>query len=170
MLPGRLLVAPFRHDLAHGTARRAELDRDHAGVADDLAAERLDLARRGGEIVDLHGEMMDAGALAGGFRFGRLRAFVVLDQREVDRAVREMARGVVAHLLGVGLDEAEYRAVEVRGALEVVDLQREVHDAIHGLSCRSGLSLRTSARRSSRQTASHSLRARVGPITGAIRS
>src|SRR4029434_901096 len=37
----RLLVSGFRHDLRHRTAGSATLDRNHAGVADDLAAEFL---------------------------------------------------------------------------------------------------------------------------------
>src|SRR5262245_65329580 len=113
---------------------------------------------------------MDAGALARCLRFGRLRARVVLDERHVEHAVGEVTRGVIAHLFGVHFLEAEYLLVELGGALEVLDLQREMHDAIHRFSCSRGLSLRTSASRSRFQTASHSFRALARPIAGASRS
>src|SRR5688572_20042557 len=114
--------------------------------------------------------MVDARPLARGLRLGRLGAGVVLDQRDVERAVAQMARGMVAHLRGVHLLEAEHLAIELGGALQVVDLQREMHDSIHGFSINKGLNLRTSRSFSRFHTASHSLRARALPVTGAIRS
>lgn len=71
----------------------------------------------------LHREMMDARALAGGARFGRLGARVVLDECQVDHAVAQMPRRVVAHPVGAHLGKAEHFALELRGALEVIDLQ-----------------------------------------------
>src|SRR4030088_1698542 len=114
-LLGWLFVPSFRDDLADRAAGRAELDRDHARVADDLAAVRLHLLGRGLDVVDLDRKVMDARSLARRLRLCRLRAGVVLDQRDVELAVGEMARGMVAHLLGVDLHEAEYLAVELGG-------------------------------------------------------
>src|SRR5260370_1278452 len=130
----RLLVATLRHDLADGAAGSAELHRHHAGVADDLAAQLADLGFGDLHVFDLDREVVDARPLSRRLRLRRLRAGVVLDQRDVDHAVGEMARGMVAHLLGVDLGEAEHLAVELGGALEVVDLQRQMDDSVHGFS------------------------------------
>src|SRR5438874_1624555 len=100
--------------------------------------------------------MMDARSLTGGARLRRLRARVVLDEREVDRAVGEVARRVVAHSVGVHLGKSENLAVEPGGALEVVDPQREMHDAAHFSSFFSNdLNLRTFGSLSSAHIASH---------------
>src|SRR5688572_14505942 len=114
--------------------------------------------------------MVDARPLARRPRLGRLGARVVLDQRNIERAVAQMTRSVVAHLGGVHFLEAEHLAVELGGALQVLDLQRQMHDSIHGFSINKGLNLRTSRSFSRLQIASHSLRARALPVTGAIRS
>src|SRR5216117_3947946 len=58
------LVAALGDDLAHGAPGRAELDRNHPGVADDLAAEGPDLPFSLLQVVHFHGEVMDAGAFA----------------------------------------------------------------------------------------------------------
>src|SRR5688572_14653339 len=113
---------------------------------------------------------MDAGPLARRLRLRRLRAGVVLDERDVERAVAQVARGVVAHLRGVHLLEAEHLPVELGGALEVLDLEREVHDAVHGVSISRGLSSRMFFVFSRFKIVSHSLRARALPMTGASRS
>src|SRR5882724_12582581 len=89
-----LLVAPFGHQLANGAARRAELDRHDARIADDLAAERTDALLRRAHVRHFHGEMVDAGPLARDAGLRRLRARVVLDEREVDRAVAQVTRRV----------------------------------------------------------------------------
>src|SRR5437660_11767928 len=87
-----------------------------------------------------------------------------------------MARGMVAHLLRLGFPESEDLLVELGGALEVVDLERDVHDAIHGVLQKcpqarsSGLSVLTSLMPSRFQTVSQSLRERATPVTGAARS
>src|SRR5579859_4877845 len=69
LLPGRrrllrlqlgLLVAPFRHQLADSTARRAELDRNDPRIADDFAAERADAFLCGTQVRHFHGEVVDA--------------------------------------------------------------------------------------------------------------
>ena len=65
-------------------------------------------------------------------------ARVVLDQRHVEHAVAQVARGVVADLLGVHLLEAEHLLVELGGALQVLDLEREVDDAAHRFSFKQG--------------------------------
>ena len=78
--------------------------------------------------------MMDAGAVARGLRLGGLGIGVVLDDGKVDRAVGEVARSVVANLFGLRFLESEDFLVELRGALEVVDFERDMHDAVHGLS------------------------------------
>jgi hypothetical protein len=75
--------------------------------------------------------VVDARPVARGLRFLRLRAGVVLHQREVDHAVGHVAREVVAGLAGLGIAEAEDLLVEVAGALHVVDLERDVDDAVH---------------------------------------
>src|SRR6267378_3946245 len=103
----RLRVAAFRHELAHGAARRAELHRHHARIADDLAAVRLHLAGRRLDAVDLDREVVDARPLARRSRLRRLGAGVVPDQRHVEHAVAQVPRGVVAHLLGIHLHEPE---------------------------------------------------------------
>src|SRR5215470_14266816 len=173
-LLGGLLVAPRRHDLDDRAARRPELHRDHARIADARTAVGLDLARGPLQVLDFHREVVDARAFARGLRLGGPRAGVVPDEREVDRAVGQVARGVIADLFGLHLGEAEHLAVELGGALEVVDLEREVHDAIHGVlrfQARShGRSSRTSRTVSRVQTASYSRRARGLPRTGAMRS
>src|SRR5688572_4205676 len=113
---------------------------------------------------------MDARPLARRLRLGRLRASVIFDERDVEHAVAQVARCVVAHLGGVHFLEAKNLAVELGGALQVLDLEREMHDAVHCFSCSRGLSLRASASRSSCQIASQSLRALAFPVTGATRS
>jgi hypothetical protein len=40
---------------------------------------------------------------------------------------------VVAGLAGLGVLEAEHLLVEVAGALHVVDLEGDMHDAVHGV-------------------------------------
>src|SRR5712692_7174631 len=105
-LPPGFLVAPLGHELADRAARRPELHRHDAGVADDLAAERADALLRSVHVRNLDGEVMDARPLARGARLSRLRAGVVFDEREVDRAVAQMPRGMVAHLVGIHLGEA----------------------------------------------------------------
>src|SRR5207249_3471724 len=128
------------------------------------------------QVVHFHGEVMNAGACARGPRLGGFGAGVVLHDREVDRAVGEMARGMVAHLLRLGFLESEDLLVELGGALEVVDLERDVHDAVHGVLQKcpqarsSGLSVLTSLMPSRFQTVSQSLREHATPVTGAIRS
>src|SRR5207249_11237042 len=158
------------HDFADDAARRAEFHRHHTGVADDLAAERANALLGAGEVGDLHREVMDAGAFAGGTRFGGLRAGVVLDQREIDGAVAQMPRRMVAHAVGAHLAEAEHLPVELRGALEVLDLQREMHDTAHHSSFSKVLNFAISAISSSAHTASQRRRARLLPKTGAMRS
>src|SRR5262245_16281125 len=133
-LLGGLLVAVPGNDLAHRAAGRAELHRDHAGVADDLAAASADLLLRLREVVDLHGEVMDARPFARGPRLGGLRSGVVLYDRQVDHTVGEVPRSMVAHLSALGDLEAEDLLVELGGALQVVDLERDVDDAIHEIS------------------------------------
>src|SRR5205085_2742891 len=165
-----LLIATLRHDLANDAAGRTTLDRHDAGIADDLAAERADALLRAGKVRDFDGEVMDAWAFAGRARFGRLRTRVVLDQREIDRAIAQVPRRVVAHAVGAHLAEAEYLAVELGGALEVIDLKRQMHDAAHHVSFSRGLSLRILPNFSRLQTASQRRRARALPKTGAIRS
>src|SRR5437667_11590659 len=171
-----LLVAALGDDLAHGASGRAELDRNHPGVADDLAAEGLHLLFGFLEVVHFDGEVMDAGAFARGLRLGGLGVGVVLHDREVDRAVGMMERGVVAHFFRLGFLESEDLLVELGGALQVVDLERDVHDAVHGVlqKCpqarNSGLSVLTSLMPSRFQTVSQSLRERATPVTGATRS
>src|SRR5437868_2440731 len=86
-LRGSTLVASDRHQLGDGAAGRAKLHRDHPGVAHDLRAVGLDLLGRLLQVLDLDGEMVDAGTLARGAGLLRLRAGVVLDEREVDGAV-----------------------------------------------------------------------------------
>src|SRR6266702_7156554 len=81
------LVAALGDDLAHGASGRAELDRYHPGVADDLAAEGPDFLFGFLQIVHFHGEVMDAGALARGPRLGGLGVRVVLHHRQTDPAV-----------------------------------------------------------------------------------
>src|SRR5262249_34688157 len=153
----------------------SELDRDHARVADDLAAVRLDLSGGGVQVLDFDREVMDAGSSARRARLRGLGVGVVLDQREVDPAVGEMARSVVTHPFGVDFDESEHLLVELGGLLQVLDLQREMHDTVHvvlpGGSSQSsalprqarssGLSLPMSLIVSRRQIASQSLRARA---------
>jgi len=55
-----LLVAALGDDLAHRAPAR-ELDRNHPGVADDLAAEGLYFLLGLFEVVHFDGEVMDAG-------------------------------------------------------------------------------------------------------------
>src|SRR5207244_11765085 len=123
-----------------------------------------------GDAVNLNSKVMDARPLARRLRLGRLGAGVVLDQRHIEYAVAQMARRVVAHLLGVHLHEAEDLLVELGGALQALVLQREMQDSAHHSSFSSGLSLRTLPSLSRFQTASHRRRARVLPKTGAMRS
>src|SRR3982750_4241688 len=95
------LVAAEGHELGDGAADRAELDRDHARVAHHFAAASLDLPARLVQVRNLDGEMVDAGPVAGCLRFPRLRARVVLHEREVDLPVGHVARHVVARLGGL---------------------------------------------------------------------
>ena len=64
-------------------------------------------------------------------RLGRVLA-VVLDQRQIDGAVGQMARGVVSHLAGFHLDEAKTLFVKFRGFFQIVDLESDMNDASHG--------------------------------------
>src|SRR5581483_1956203 len=81
-----------------------------------------------------------------------------------------MARGMVAHPVGAHLGEAEHLAVELGGALEVIDLEREMHDTAHHASFSRVLSLRILPNFSMVHIASHSRLARALPNTGAMRS
>jgi hypothetical protein len=85
-------------------------------------------------------EVMDAGALARGLRFGGLRVRVVLHQSEVDLAVGHVARDMVAGLARLRVLESENLLVEIAGPKDVVDLQRNVDDAVHRAfpACRKG--------------------------------
>ena len=58
---------------------------------------------------------------------------VIDHDREVDIAVGHMARGVAARVPGLGLIDTEHVFVELGRLLEVVDLDRDVNDAGHGL-------------------------------------
>jgi hypothetical protein len=110
----------------------AELDRDHAGIAHHHAAVGLDLFRGFRQVFNLDAEVVDAGAVAGRGGFGRGGVVVIGQQREIDLAVRHVARGVVARLLGLGVLEVEHLLVEVTGFLDVVDLQRQMDYSAHG--------------------------------------
>jgi hypothetical protein len=55
-------------------------------------------------------------------------------QREIEHSVCEMTRDVVARLARLDFPEAEYLLVELGGLLEIFDLQRQMHDAVHGFS------------------------------------
>src|SRR5712691_11817511 len=140
------LVAALGDDLAYGAPGRPEFDRNHPGVADDLATEGLYFFFSFLEIVHFHGEVMDAGAFARGLRLGGPGVRVVLHDRKIDDSVGKMARSMIADPFRLGFLESENLLVELGGALQVVDLQRDVHDAIHGLSKKSPLSLRERAR------------------------
>src|SRR5881296_4325271 len=61
LFSGGLLVAALGDDLAHGAPGRLEFDRNHPGVADDLAAEGLYFLLGLFEVVHFHCEVMDAG-------------------------------------------------------------------------------------------------------------
>jgi len=67
-------------------------------------------------ILDLDGEVVNAGSHARSERLGRSFG-VVLDQRQIDGAVAQVARGVVPHFAGLDLFEAENVFVELRGFL-----------------------------------------------------
>src|SRR5262249_22612763 len=128
----RFLVAALRYQLGDGAAGRPEFHRDDAGIADDLATVLLQLIGGFPEILYLDGEVVYAGPLARGFGFRRLRAFVILDEREIDSpAVGEMPRQVVACLARLGFLEAEHLLIELRGLLQVLDLERQMDDAVH---------------------------------------
>src|SRR6266704_4373749 len=101
------LVAALGDDIADGASGRPELDRYHPGVADDLAAEGPDFLFGFLQVVHFHGEVMNARAFARSLRLGGLGVRVVLHDREIDRAVGEMARGMVAHLFRLGFLESE---------------------------------------------------------------
>src|SRR5438034_8974274 len=77
------LVAALGDDLADGASGRPELERNHPGVADDLAAEGPNFLFGFLEIVHFDGEVMDAGALARGPRLGRFGVRVVLLDRNI---------------------------------------------------------------------------------------
>src|SRR5262245_26537687 len=134
LLSGFLLVTVPGNDFAHRSSGRAELHRYDARVADDLASIRADLLLRGREVVDLDRKVMDTRTFTRRLGLRGLRAGVVLHDRQVDRTVREMTRGMVAHLARLGHLEPEDFLVELRGALQVVDLERDMHDSIHGIS------------------------------------
>src|SRR4051812_43285534 len=85
------LVAPFGHDLAYRAARRPELHRNDAGIADDLAAVAANLLFRRLEIVDFDGEVMDAGPFPRRGRLRRLRIVVVAHDRDVERPIGQVA-------------------------------------------------------------------------------
>src|SRR5258706_11866003 len=54
----RLLVAADRHEVGDGSAGRAELDRNHARIADDLAAVGPDFRFRRFQVFDCHREVL----------------------------------------------------------------------------------------------------------------
>src|SRR6185436_13606128 len=132
----RLLVATDGHELGNSAAGRAKLDRDHARIADDLAAVLADLRFGCLQILDLDREVMDTRPFARRLRFRRLGAGVVLDQREVDRAVAQVARQVIARLARLDFAEAEYLLVELGGFFEILHFQCQMHDAVHAASFR----------------------------------
>src|SRR5258705_383460 len=75
--------------------------------------------------------MMDA--RAGPCQHGILALFLIpFHQRDVEIAVAQVARHMIAVLGGVGLLEAEYGFVELGGLVEVVDLECDVNDSGHG--------------------------------------
>src|SRR3954471_24673191 len=77
---------------------------------------------------------------------------------------------MVAHPIGAHLGEAEHLTVELGSALQVLDLERQMHDAAHHSSLSRVLSLRILPNFSSVQIESHSRLARALPKTGAMRS
>src|SRR5581483_2110444 len=112
----RLFISADRDDLGDGAAGRTELDRNDARIADDLAAVFLDFADVLVHVVHFDGEVMDAGTGSGGEGFRRFLG-VVFDEREVDGAVGQMARGMVANLLRARRAKAENRFVKPAGAV-----------------------------------------------------
>ena len=110
--------------------RRAELHRDHARIAHDFGAVGLDLCGRLLDVGHLDREMVDAGPFARRLRFLGLGSRVVLHQGEVDLAVGHVPRSVVARLARLGVLETENLLVEVARLLQVVHLERQVHDAV----------------------------------------
>src|SRR5258708_8815455 len=128
--PGAL-VTPDRHQLGDSPSGSAELDRDHARIAHDLASPLADLLGGARNVGDLDGEVMDAGPFAGGPGFPRPRAGVVLHHREVDVAVAHVAREMVAGLARFRIEEPEDVVVEVPGPLHVVDFESDMDYSVH---------------------------------------
>src|SRR5436190_18474699 len=119
------LVAALGDDLADGASGRPELDRNHAGVADDLAAEGPDLPFGLLQVVHFHGEVMDAWALARGPRLGGLGVGVVLHDRKIDDPVAKGAVAMVAHLGRLGLHEPVNLLGDLVDAVDLVALERD---------------------------------------------
>src|SRR5688572_25755743 len=82
----RFFISRLRHDLSDCTARSAKLDGDHSWIADQFAAELLQVRSRLLDIVDLNRKMMDARSEPRSACLGRVFA-VVLDQGEIDCTV-----------------------------------------------------------------------------------
>ena len=77
--------------------------------------------------------MMDARAGAG--ELGLVHLLIVIDhERDIQRAVGHVARHMTSRVTGTGLTKPENILVELRGALEIFDLERNVNDASHSHS------------------------------------
>ena len=102
----------------------AGLRQDRAAIGDDLFGEPL-------VVVDLDAEMVDRRPRPDQLGF-RILLAVVDHQREVDIAVRQMARDVAARTPGADLAKPEHVFIEFRRRLEVGDLQCNMVDPWHG--------------------------------------
>src|SRR5689334_6468354 len=96
-----------------------------AEVEEELAAERLDLLLRLGEIIDLEAEMVCADVA---LRIVQARAALaeVVQESEVDHAVAQVdGGGEIKRLLADAL-QAEHAFVELGGLLQVADHHRKM--------------------------------------------
>ena len=92
-------------------------------------------AGRIAELTGLDRKVVDTGFFAGGFRLGRLRALIILNQREVNRTVGQMAREMIARLARFHFAKAEHLLIKFGGFFEVFNFKGEMHDTVHGCSC-----------------------------------
>src|SRR5574341_1754831 len=74
---------------------------------------------------------MNARCRPRGLCLGRLFA-VVFDQRQVDRAIAQVARDMVSYLAGLDRRETEDLLVKVARSLDIVDLQGNMNNPVHG--------------------------------------
>ena len=110
-----------RRDLGDMAAGRAELDRDHPGLGNDLQAHFLDLRFPFFEIVHLETDMVDAGPVAADLGIEGCRAFLKFHEGEIDVAVGHVAGIMVAVYTAAHVSEAKDVFVEFSRRLEIVD-------------------------------------------------